>query len=122
MTIKVASRKAKGRKFQKQIAEEISKVLGIPVTKDGDIESRPMSQSGPDIILRGKALKLFPFSVECKHQETWSIPAWMKQVKENQLEGTDWLLVCKKNRENPVVIMDAEAFFRLCKKLLCEGE
>ena len=52
----------------------------------------------------------------CKYQETWSIPAWIEQAKTNQLEGADWLLVCKKNREKPIVILDAEAFFRLCEK------
>lgn len=30
-----------------------------------------------------------------------------KIKKENQEEGTDWLLICKKSRIEPVVVMDA---------------
>jgi len=75
-----------------------------------------MGQSGPDVRLEGQVLKVFPFTVECKWQETWSIPAWIRQVKKNQMEGTDWLLFCKKSRKRPVVVMDAERFFNLFLK------
>lgn len=118
MVISIKGRKSKGRRLQQWVAQKISDLLGIPVEKDGDIESRPMSQSGTDVILRGKAADMFRFSVEAKAQENLSIPSWIKQAKTNQLEGTDWLLVCKRNREDPIVILDAEAFFRLCKEVL----
>jgi hypothetical protein len=122
MSISVSSRKQKGRKLQQWVATKISKLLGISIKKDGDIESRPMGMSGTDVILRGKALERFKFSVEAKAQESFAIPAWIKQAKTNIIEGTDWLLVCKRNREEPIVIMDAEAFFRLCKKAIGKGE
>lgn len=118
MSITIAARKAKGRKLQNWVAQQISKLLRIPCGKDKDIQGREMGQSGTDVKLYGKALKLFPFAVECKWQETWSIPAWIKQAKENQLEGTDWLLFCKRNREKQIVILDAEVFFGLFKNLL----
>ena len=118
MTITIAARKAKARRLQNWVAEKISKLLKIPWGKDKEIQGREMGQSGVDVKLYGKALELFPFAVECKWQETWSIPAWIKQAKENQLEGTDWLLVCKKNREDPIIIMDADAFFNLYNKML----
>lgn len=118
MTISVASRKAKGRKFQQEIAKYISELLDIPVEKDGDIESRPMGQSGVDVILRGEAKKKFPYSVEIKRQEMWSIHNWIKQAKENQKDGTDWLLFCRKSRQDSVVVMDTKVFFKLYKKII----
>lgn len=81
------------------------------------IASREMGQPGTDVRLIGEAKERFPFSVECKNQEVWSVPAWIEQAKSNQAPGTDWLLVLKKNRIPPVVIMDAERFFTLLKRL-----
>ena len=77
-----------------------------------------MGQSGVDVELIGKAAELLPYSFEAKNQESWSVHGWMKQAKYNQKKGTDWVLVCKRNRETPVVILDAETFFNLIKKIL----
>lgn len=118
MTISVKSRKAKGRKLQNWAAKKISELLGIPCGKDKSIQGREMGQSGVDVKLYGEALELFPFAVECKAQETWSVPAWIRQAKDNEMEGTDWLLFCKRNREASIVILDAELFFKLYKKIL----
>ena len=121
MSITIAARKAKGRKLQNWVAAQISKLLKVPWGKDKEIQGREMAQSGVDIKIYDYLLDKFGFSIECKWQETWSIPAWIRQAKENQLEDTDWLLVCKKNREDPVVILDARLFFRLFKRLLSKG-
>ncbi len=40
----------------------------------------------------------------------------IKQAKANQMEGTDWLLVVRKNRMEPIVVMDAERFFELLRE------
>jgi hypothetical protein len=77
-----------------------------------------MGQSGCDVRLIGKALEYFPYSIECKNSEKFSISSWIKQAKENQKEGTDWLLVCKKNHMKPVVILDAEVFFDIIDKAI----
>lgn len=118
MVISIASRKAKGRKLQKEIAKYISELLDLPYGKDELISSREMGQSGTDIRLIGKAKKEFPFSIECKWQETWTLPAWIQQAKTNQEEGTDWLLFCKKNHQDSVVVMDTKVFFDLYKKFI----
>jgi len=114
--IKHASAKAKGRVLQQWTCQKVSELLGVPWGKDELIASREASQSGTDVRLVGEAKTRFPFSVECKHHEAWSVAAWIKQAKDNQAEGTDWLLVVKKNRMDPIVIMDAERFFELLKK------
>jgi len=108
-----ASAKSKGRELQKLVAEMISELTGLPYGKDQAIESRPMGQTGTDIRLDTEALKRFPFSVECKAQESWSVPAWIRQARANKLPNTDWLLVAKEKGRGPVCIMDLDTFFRM---------
>ncbi len=117
MPIKTSSAKAKGRYLQQWTCQKISDLLNLPWGKDELVASREASQTGTDVRLLGEAKEHFPFSVECKNQETWSIVSWIEQAKRNQQEGTDWLLVLKKNRMAPVIVMDAERFFVLLKKL-----
>ena len=112
------SAKNKGKILQNWVANELSKILGIPFEKDGDIDSRPIGQSGVDVMLRGEAQKLFPYSIECKNCESWSVPGWIRQAKANKKEGTDWMLFCRKNYHDEIVIMDAERFFELYGRLL----
>jgi hypothetical protein len=118
--IKVSSAKAKGRNLQKWVCEQISKLTGIPWSSNGKedcpISSRPMGQSGTDVRLESHVKKLFPFSVECKWCESWSVPSWIEQAKTNQEKGTHWVLFCKRSRLNPVVILDAETFFELLRR------
>jgi len=116
--VKTSSCKAKGRKLQQWVAQKISDLIGYPWGKDELIASREMSQSGTDIRLIGDALKAFPFSVETKAQESWSVHQWVEQAKSNQIAGTDWILFAKRNRSNPIVIMDAETFFKIYKELI----
>lgn len=117
MTISVAARKAKGRELQKWVCKQISELLNIPWSNEDDalISSRPMGQSGPDVILRGEAKEKFRFSIECKRQESWSIPAWIKQAKSNRMKNTNWLLIARTSRQDPIIIMDAKAFFTILK-------
>jgi hypothetical protein len=116
-SISIASRKAKGRNLQKWTAKHISELLDIPWGKDCLIASREMGQSGTDVRLIGDALKRFPFSVETKAQETWSMNSFIEQAKSNQMENTDWILFVKKNNNKPVVVMDADCFFKLLERM-----
>jgi len=111
--ISVHSAKAKGRRLQQWAMRKISELTGIPCGKDELIASREMGQSGTDVRLIGKAQTMFPWSVECKYQETWSIPAWIKQAKENQKKGTNWLLFIKRNQHEEIVVLNADVFFDL---------
>jgi hypothetical protein len=119
MPIKIRSRKNKGKRLQNFTAERISKLLDIPWGIDKDIESRMMGCGGTDVILRGEAIKKFPYSIENKNCEKWNnILQWIEQAKYNQKKGTDWMLICKKNRMEPVVILDMEVFFKLYERIL----
>lgn len=108
-----ASAKARGRGLQNWVCEQIAERLEMPWGKDELIASREGGQTGTDVRLLGYAREAFPYSIECKNQETWSVPAWIRQAKENRLEGTDWLLILKRNYVPPVVVMDAERFIDL---------
>lgn len=116
--ITVSSAKAKGRNLQNWVCKKVSDITGFQWGKDSPIESRSMGQAGIDVRLENPVLDLFPFSVECKNQEHWAVTQWIEQARINQIAGTSWLLVAKKNRTKPVVIMDAEVFFTLYNSYL----
>ena len=111
--IKVSSAKAKGRACQKYTMQKIGELLNIPYGKDELIASREMGQTGTDIRLVGKAKESFRWSVECKWQENWSVQSWIEQAKKNQLPGTNWLLIAKRNRSEFIAMLDADLFFHL---------
>lgn len=113
----VASRKAKGRNLQKEIAEAISYILDEECGKDCPIQSREMGQSGVDIKLEKWLLKEFPFSIEVKAQDRWSVPAWIKQAEDNELENTNWLLFFQRKNKNPVAVIDAYVLFEILRKV-----
>jgi len=117
--ITVQSAKGKGRRLQQWACQKISGVTGCKWGSSGDdkeIESRPMGQKGTDVRMESHVQALFPFSVECKAQENWNVHAWIKQAVANQIKGTDWLLICKRSRKPPVIIIDAEKFFEIWNK------
>jgi hypothetical protein len=113
--ITVASAKGKGRRLQHWTAKKISELLNLPWGYDEVIAPREMGQSGTDIRLVADAKELFPWSIECKNSESWSVPAFIKQAKENQLPGTDWLVVMKKNQHEEIIVLDAEVFFDILR-------
>jgi hypothetical protein len=116
--ITTASAKAKGRRLQQWVARKVSEITGIECGKDCLIESREMGQTGSDLKLYSIAKEKFPFSVECKNAESWAIPMWIKQAKENQTEDSDWLLVVKRNNHEEIVVMDAEVFFDIYEQYI----
>jgi len=112
-----SARKEKAKRLQKLVAAKVSELTGLPWGKDCPIESRQMGESGVDIRLDSQARCVWPWSCECKNQETWSVSEWIKQAQANCYDGTDWLLVLGKNNTKPIVVMDLEAFFSLLSKL-----
>ena len=98
-----ASRKAKGRRLQQAVRQDLVDRLGID---PGDILSTAMGQSGCDLYLSPAARSIFPFGVEAKRCETISLPAWWKQCESNASKvGLIPLLVFKRNREEPLAVL-----------------
>lgn len=118
--IKVRTAKAKGMGLQAEVAELISSLTGVPFLR-GDDESlifpRPSGMNGVDIGLRGEAKKLFPWSVECKNQETMNIVETVKQASANKMDGTEWLIYHRRKAlDEDVVILSWSAFAKLFKR------
>jgi hypothetical protein len=109
--MKTSSAKAKGRKLQQWFANVLVETLGLD---EEDIESRPMGSQGEDIILGKQSRQLFPFSVECKNQEAVNVWKAYEQASEN-CKGYEPLVVIKRNRTKPLVVMDAQKFVELLK-------
>lgn len=118
--ITVASAKAKGRNLQQWVCKRISEITGLPYNQQDDgceIHSREMGQQGTDIVLRGTALKRFPFSVECKASESLNLKDTVDQAKSNTYAGTDWIIVHnKKAISDTLVIMSWDTFEKLVKE------
>ncbi|WP_461369082.1 putative PDDEXK endonuclease [Candidatus Darwinibacter acetoxidans] len=98
-----ASRKAKGRRLQQAVRQDLVDRLGID---PGDVQSTAMGQSGCDLYLSPAARAQFPFGIECKAQETIALPAWWKQCTRNaEAEGLAPLLVLKQSRREPLAVL-----------------
>jgi hypothetical protein len=98
-----ASRKAKGRRLQQAVRQDLITQLEID---PGDILSTAMGQSGCDLYLSPAAREQFPFGVEAKHQERISLPSWWRQCAANaEAEGLTPLLVLKQSRREPLAVL-----------------
>ena len=98
-----ASRKAKGRRFQQAVRQDLIDCLDID---PGDVLSTAMGQAGCDLYLSPAARERFGFGVECKAQETISLPAWWEQCSTNAAkEELTPLLLIKRNREDALAVM-----------------
>jgi len=120
MSIKASSAKAKGRELQKLVCRKISKLLNLSYDQSDDnclIHSREMGQAGSDVVLRGEAFNRFPFDIECKRTEKLNIYKAIKQGKVNTKKGRNYLVVHKKNRTDPIAILDLDVFMKILKKL-----
>jgi len=119
-TIKISSRKGKGRNLQQTIGKDIAELIGAYYDQDDDnapVASRPMGQHGLDVILRGNALVEFPFSIECKCSESLNLTDTYEQVVADRVDGTDWL-ICHKRKSIPeiIVMLSWDAFKKIIKE------
>ena len=106
-----ASRKAKGRRLQQQFMKLLIEKLDIDPE---DLESRSMGAGGEDLIMSKAARTKFPYSVECKNQERLNIWSAWEQAESNK--GIyEPIVVIKKNKQRPLVVLDAENFLDMIK-------
>ena len=110
--MKTQSRKAKGRRLQQQFMQLLIEKLDID---SEDIESRAMGSGGEDLIMSKAARHKFPYSIECKNQESLNI--WKAWEQANGNKGLyEPLVVIKKNGVRPLVVLDAENFLDMIKE------
>ena len=103
------SAKQKGRLLQQKFRQMLVNLLGLD---EEDLESRPMGSQGEDIIMGKQSRDKFPYSIECKNQESLNVWKSYDQAQTN-CKGYEPLLVIKRNRSKVLVVLDAEYFVKL---------
>ena len=112
--MKTSSAKAKGRRFQQWVRDQLIETLNV---HPEDIESRSMGAGGEDLIMARAARKKFPYSIECKNQESVNVWNAYEQAKENS-GNYEPIVVLKRNNTKPLVLVDADYFVRLHNELV----
>ena len=103
--------KAKGRVLQNLVRDRL-RCLYPKLTKD--IQSQTMGMKGMDIVLTPMAQKKIPYAFECKNVERFDLWKTWDQAEDNA-EDLDPVVVVKKNKKKPKVVIDLELFFKLIK-------
>ena len=111
--MKPQSAKGKGRRFQQWVRDMLIEHRNI---HPEDIESRSMGAGGEDLIMARDARSKFPFSIECKNVEKLNVWEAYEQAKAN-CNDYEPLVVMKKNQKKPLVVIDADYFISLVKRL-----
>ena len=114
--MKTQSAKAKGRRLQQWVRDLLIEKLDV---HPEDIESRSMGAGGEDLIMARSARQKFPYSIECKNQEKINIWESYKQADENS-KSYEPVVVLKRNKHKPLVLVDAEYFVELHNRVAKE--
>ena len=110
--MKTQSKKAKGRRLQQWVRDLLIEKLEV---HPEDIESRSMGAGGEDLIMSRSAREKFPYSIECKNQESLNI--WKSYEQAQQNSGNyEPIVILKRNSVKPLVLVDADYFVELHKK------
>ena len=111
--MKTQSVKAKGRRFQQWVRDKLIDILNI---HPEDIESRSMGAGGEDLIMARAARKKFPYSIECKNQEKLNLWEAYSQAEANCGDYQP-IVFLKRNKQKPLVLVDADYFMRLHERV-----
>ena len=95
LIVKTKSAKAKGRKLQNYVVEELKKAYSQ--LEEDDIKGQVMGMSGEDVVLSPLAKRTIGLSFECKNQERLNLWDSLLQAENNCEERTP-VLVFKRNR------------------------
>ena len=107
--MKARSAKNKGKRLQNILRD---KLIELYPKLSNDISSQNMGMTGEDIVLTPHAKKKLPYSFECKNVEKLNIWMSFKQCESNAGESTP-VLVIKRNREKPKVVMDLDEWLEI---------
>lgn len=111
MAIKPSSAKAKGRRHQQWVRDQILALF--PSLEPDDVRSTSMGAGGEDVQLSPAARKLFPYSVECKALNKISVYKFMEQAEANCPAKAEPIAIIKGDRQRPLAVIDADHFFQL---------
>ena len=109
--MKTRSAKNKGKRLQNKVRDLILEKFNSKLEPD-DVRSITMGDAGEDILLSPAARRLFPFSVECKAQESLSIWSALQQAESNAGKHIP-LLVFKRNRSKTYAVLEFKELLKL---------
>lgn len=98
-----ASKKAKGKRLEKQTAKRIEDVLG-----GYGVNATPTPMSGAIDRFKSDIFTNLPVSIECKNQERWAPLKWWKQCISDAKGKIPILVMSKNNMKNPKVMIEFE--------------
>ena len=116
MIMKTQSAKAKGRRFQQWVRDILIEKLNV---HPEDVESRSMGAGGEDLIMARAARLKFPYSIECKNQESLNVWKSYEQAESNSGKYEPVVFI-KRNNQKPLVVVDAEYFVKLHSRVAKE--
>jgi len=108
--MKPRSAKNKGKRLQNKVRDII--LEKFDKLEPDDVRSITMGDSGEDILLSPAARRLFPFSVECKNQESLNIWSSLEQAEGNSGKHTP-LVIFKRNRSKIYAVLEFEELLKL---------
>lgn len=109
--MKSRSAKNKGVRLQNWTRDLLLKLADN--LEPADIKCAIMGENDEDIKFSPAARKQFRISVECKNVEKIQVWAAYEQAEDNCPVDCEPVVVFKKNRKDPKVMVDAEFFFRV---------
>ena len=113
MGISIKAAKAKGRRLQNHVRDELREIF--PLLDDDDIKSQTMGMTGEDIVLSPAAKKEIRYSFECKNVERLDLWGSLEQAESNCEDRTP-VLVIKRNKSNVYVVFEFVRFLELLEQ------
>lgn len=113
--ITIASRKAKGRRFQQWVVALFLRVR--PDLTNDDVRSCSMGSNGADVLFSAAGKEALPYSIECKAHATGYAKAYAAIEQADRGDGLTPLAFVKEDRKRPLAIVYADDLEKILAKL-----
>lgn len=110
-----SSRKAKGRKLQNEIREVL--LENFPELHPDEIKCAIMGENGVDLHISPRARTQINYSIEAKNTEKLNIWSAIKQAEENVVDGTQPMVVFRRNYSKTYAVVEFSHLVELLAKL-----
>lgn len=100
-TLSGRGRRTKGLRFENTVRKLIEQVGG---------HARGLERGGDHLAVMPSGEV---WHVECKHQEVWEVPRWIRQAELEAPPGKPVLLAIKRNGVKPYAVLDLEVALRM---------
>ena len=111
--MKPQSAKAKGRKLQQYVRDEI--LVYFPELEEDDVKSTGMGQQGEDVQLSPKARTFLPWAIEAKARARIAACRFYDQAKEHSEDRYQPVVVMRENHGKALAIVDFQYLLHLMR-------